>query len=267
MNSTSGAPRAAPCLFCETGEHYASAIRPSQFYEYATTLVDPERQMFHDILSQIIDRGFCRRHNVNHNSTDYKYLNGAALSPPTKRDRLLYLDLFKKGYTYNELVARSTAKSVKEQVIIPICNVLARGYKLDFEKCGIPINREMEERSFRSIYSEIFQERTMPSRFSEATRSELPTWPLDIFIYAKLRGIFTRTTKLELMCHFSGDCESKNFPETMPLFCECGSCREKVEDDRRLLPLQGIVITPAQRERMEANRQKAILRKRKRNYP
>jgi hypothetical protein len=262
MNSTSGAPRA--CLFCETGEKYASAIQPRQFYEsYATR--DPESTMFHDILSQIIDRGFCLRHNGNHNSTDYKYLNGAALSPPTKRDRLLYLDLFKKGYTYNELVAR--AKSVKQQVIIPICNVLARGYELDFEKCGIPINREMEDRSIRSIYNEVFQKRTMPFRISEATRSELPTYPLDIFIYAKLRGIFTRMTKPELMCHFSGDCESKSFPEIMPLFCECGSCREKVKNDKRLSPVQGNVITPAQRERMEANRQKAILRKRKRNHP
>jgi hypothetical protein len=260
MNSTSGAPRA--CLFCETGEKYASAIQP---HDYATR-ADPE-SMFHDILSQIIDRGFCRRHNVNHNSTDYKYLNGAALSPPTKRDRLLYLDLFKKGYTYNELVARSTAKSVKQQVIIPICNVLAHGYELDFEKCGIPINREMEDQSILSIYNEVFQKRTMPFRLSEATRSELPTYPLDIFIYAKLRGIFTRMTEPELMCRFSGDCESNSFPEIMPLFCECGSCREKVEDDKRLSPVQGNVITPAQRERMEANRQMAILRKRKRNYP
>jgi hypothetical protein len=214
----------------------------------------------HDVLHQIIDRGYCLKHPGNHNATDYKYLNGANVKPPTKRDRELYLDLFKRGYSYNDVVEGK--KSVRDSVVLPICNVLALGFELDFEKCGIPISREMESRALQAVYNEVFQLRTMPSRISEETASIMQRIPyMDFFIYAKLRGIYARQAEPELLCWHAGECY---YLEAMPIFCQCNQCKECITANREwATPIQSNVLSQPERERMAYNRQAALLKRKR----
>ena len=247
-----------PCIFCEkmtlTRERVKCSIIRPKYTDKFNNLWSISEQTFHDILKQIIHQGYCTKHPGIHNNTACKYLNGAALKSPTKRCQKLYLDLFKNGYTYDELVARSTAKNISTSVDIPLCNVLALGYKLDFEKCGIPISNEMEEQAMKAIYAEVEERQAIPHHFNTE-----PHGKYAIFIYAKMRGIYTRRFENHKLCAYA--CGEH---ENLPLFCKCNMCKKDISEHLGLSPVQGKIITPAQRKRVEVNRQAALAIQRKR---
>lgn len=233
------------CRFCKAGERFCTEIK-------ACHSITHPIDAFETVLHESICRGYCTK-RLAHNLTDYKYLNGANLKLPTKRDRNLYLDLFTRGYSFDDLLKRNPKANLKNSIIIPICNVLAWGSKLDLEKCGIPISNQEETTCMEAIYKEVFDLQTIPSRFSKATFSKEPSWPYSIFIYAKMRGRYTRHFHPEVLCDYSGLFFINDVPEPMPNFCDCNMCC-----DDHPFPQQCNVITPEQRQRMETNRRIAL---------
>ena len=246
----------AQCQFCLEGVKYCSVIRPA-----ANWSSNRPEDTFLNILDQVLHRGYCHKHN-NHNTTDYKFLNGSQLQEPTKRGIDIYNALFHRDCSYDEVVSKyAPAKEhrmVKECVVLPLCSVLAHGYDLNLEMCGIPIANHLEEQIIQAIFKEVDEQRALPYRFRGKIATMLPQWPLPLFIYAKLRGYYTRECEPELFC---SQCAGNDYTSRLPSICPCRSCPEIPKEPR---------ITAQQRQRMEANRRDAFARlahKRKQKRP
>lgn len=115
--------------------------------------------------------------------------------------------------------------------------------------CGIPISNESEKEAIQAIYDEVHQNQEMPYRFSEKTRLAIPRHPLSYFVFAKLRGAYTREWEPELFCR---QClgSSYDYRYQLPRICNCNACREDEEEEA----VQKPVMTPEQRQEQQFKR-------------